>query len=328
MHNLTFQYPWVLWFLFLVPLLVAWYIFRYRKQKAALQFSNIGLFKGFNKTLRQRLRHLPYALRMVAVMAIIVALARPQSQLSREEMNVDGIDIVLAIDVSGSMMAEDFKPTRLEAAKSVAAEFINGRLEDRIGLVVFAGEAFTQVPVTIDHHILLSQLGAVKSGTIRDGTALGDGLAVAINRIKNSEAKSKVIILLTDGVNNQGSIDPRSAAEMAAMYGIRLYTIGVGTNGRSIAHAPDGTRYNVDCEIDEKLLEQMATTTDDGQYFRAKDKKALKSIFSQIDDMEKTKINVTQYRQTKDEFMPFLMIAVIAFALELLLGMAYFRTTP
>ncbi len=317
-----------MWFLFLVPLLVAWYIFRYRKQKAALQFSNIGLFKGFNKTMRQRLRHLPYALRMVAVAAIIVALARPQSQLSREEMNVDGIDIVLAIDVSGSMMAEDFKPTRLEAAKSVAAEFINGRSEDRIGLVVFAGEAFTQVPVTIDHHILLSQLGEVKSGTIRDGTALGDGLAVAINRIKNSEAKSKVIILLTDGVNNQGSIDPRSAAEMAALYGIRLYTIGVGTNGRSVAHAADGTRYYVPCEIDENLLGQMATSTNEGQYFRAKDKKALKNIFSQIDNMEKTKINVTQYRQTKDEFIPFIMIALIAFALELLLGMAYFRTTP
>lgn len=328
MENLTFQYAWVLWLLGLVPLLTVWYVLRYRKQKAALQFSNIGLFKGFKKTLRQRMYHSLFVLRMIVVAAIVIALARPQSQMSRQEKNVDGIDIVLAIDVSGSMMAEDFKPNRLEAAKTVAANFINGRVADRIGLVVFSGEAFTQVPLTIDHHILLEQLGDLKSGIIRDGTALGDGLATAINRIKSSEAKSKVIILLTDGVNNQGSIDPRSAAEIAAQYGIRVYTIGVGTNGRSTAHGPNGERYYVDCEIDENLLDQMAKTTDDGQYFRATDKRSLENIFSQIDKMEKTRINVTQYRQTKDEYMSFLLLALFALAAEVLLGVLYFRSTP
>ena len=328
MQGITFEYPWVLWFLALLPLMVAWYVLRYRKQHAALQFSNIGLFKGLGRTLRQRTRWLPYALRVVAVGAMIVALARPQSQLSRQEMDVDGIDIVLAIDVSGSMMAEDFSPNRLAVAKAVAANFINGRHEDRIGVVAFAGEAFTQVPITIDHNILLKQLDGLKSGTIRDGTALGDGLAVAINRLKSSEARSKVVILLTDGVNNQGSIDPRSAAEIAAMYGIRVYTIGIGTNGRSTAHGPDGTRYTVDCEIDEVLLSDMAKMTDDGQYFRATDKNSLDKIFKQIDEMEKTKINVTQYRQTKDEQEGWIALALIAVGVELLLSLLYYRTMP
>ena len=233
MHNISFEHPWMLLGLLLVPLLAAWWIWRYRKQEAALQHSNITLFDGVKKSLRARLRWLPYALRVVAVGAMVIALARPQSQLSRQEMTVEGIDIVMAMDLSGSMLAEDFKPNRLEAAKNVAADFIEGRKTDRMGLVVFAGEAFTQVPLTIDHQVLLKQLGNLKSGTMRDGTAIGDGLATAINRIKDSEAKSKVIILLTDGVNNQGSMDPLSAAEIAAMYNIRLYTIGVGSLGKA-----------------------------------------------------------------------------------------------
>ncbi len=323
MNNITFAHPWVLLGLVLVPLMVGWWIWRYRKQDAAVQHSDIAVFDGIAKSLRVRLRWLPYALRCVVVAAMVVALARPQSSLSRQEMTVEGIDIVMAMDISGSMLAEDFKPNRLEAAKRVAADFVEGRKSDRMGLVVFAGQAFTQVPLTVDHHVLLQQLGAVKSGVVRDGTALGDGLATAINRIKDSEAKSKVIILLTDGVNNQGSVDPLSAAEIAKMFGIRLYTIGVGSLGKAPYPFRDQfgrVHYqNIDVEIDEPLMEQMAGMTDEGRYFRATNKKALQDIFSQIDEMEKSKIDVTQYSQKRDEQATWLWIALVALALELLL---------
>ena len=321
--KLTFAHPYLLLLLLVVPLMVLWYILRYRKQKPALQFSNITLFKGIRKTFRQRAYPLLFVLRMVAVSAIIVALARPQSRLSRQEMKVEGIDIVMAMDVSGSMLAEDFKPNRLEAAKKVASDFIDGRKNDRMGLVVFSGEAFTQVPLTIDHHVLHKQLYALKSGMVKDGTALGDGLATAINRIKDSEAKSKVIILLTDGVNNQGSVDPQSAAEIAAMYNIRLYTIGVGSLGKAPYPFRDQfgrVHYqNIDVEIDEPLMQQMAAATGDGRYFRATNKNALKQIFNQIDEMEKSRIDVTQYAQTRDEQGRWLWIAMIALLLEVVL---------
>ena len=287
------------------------------------------MFEGVKATLRVRLRWLPYALRVVAVAAAVVALARPQSQLSRQEMTVEGIDIVMAMDLSGSMLAEDYRPTRLEAAKNVAADFIEGRKNDRMGLVVFAGEAFTQVPLTIDHQVLLKQLGNLKSGTMRDGTALGDGLATAINRIKDSEAKSKVIILLTDGVNNQGSVYTQSAAEIAALYGIRLYTIGVGSLGKAPYPFRDQfgrVHYqNIDVEIDEALMRQMSSATKDGRYFRATNKKVLSDIFDQIDEMEKSKIDVTQYAQTKDEQAPWLWLAVAALMLEALLRWGWLK---
>ena len=329
MNNIVFAHPWYLLGLIIVPLLAAWYIWRYRKQDAALQHSDIAVFANMGKSLRVRLRWLPYALRIMAVAAMVVALARPQSHLSRQEMKVEGIDIVIATDISGSMLAEDFKPNRLEAAKKVAADFIEGRKSDRMGLVVFSGEAYTQVPLTIDHHVLLKQLGALKSGIVRDGTALGDGLATAINRIKDSDAKSKVIILLTDGVNNQGSVDPQSAAEIAAMYGIRLYTIGVGSLGKAPYPFRDQfgrVHYqNIDVEIDEQLMQQMAAATDDGRYFRATNKKALEQIFSQIDEMEKSKIDVTQYAQTRDEQAPWLWLAFIALLLEVLVRWGWMK---
>ena len=330
--KITFAHPYLLLLLIVIPLLIVWYILRYRKQKPALQFSNISLFKGLRKTFRQRAYPLLFALRMVAVGAIIIALARPQSKLSRQEMKVEGIDIVLAMDVSGSMLAEDFKPNRLEAAKKVASDFIDGRKNDRMGLVVFSGEAFTQVPLTIDHSVLLKQLHAIKSGMIKDGTALGDGLATAINRIKDSEAKSKVIILLTDGINNMGAVDPQSAAEIAALYNIRLYTIGVGTQGLAPYPFRDQfgrVRYqNIPVELDEQLLTHMAQSTNEGQYFRATNKKSLEKIFKQIDEMEKSKIDVTQYAQTKDEYQIWLILAALALLLEILLGLFYFRSTP
>ena len=329
MSNITFAHPWMLLGLLLVPAMIGWWLWRYRKQEAALQHSNIGLFDGVKQSLRARLRWLPYALKVVAVGAIVVALARPQSALSRQEMTVEGIDIVMALDLSGSMLAEDFKPNRLEAAKSVAADFIKGRKTDRMGLVVFAGEAFTQVPLTVDHQVLLKQLGNLKSGSMRDGTALGDGLATAINRIKESEAKSKVIILLTDGVNNQGSVDPLSAAEIADLYNIRLYTIGVGSLGKAPYPFRDQfgrVHYqNIDVEIDEPLMREMAEATNDGRYFRATNKKALKEIFSQIDEMEKSKIDVTEYAQTKDEYVGWLWLAFIALLAGVLIKWGWFK---
>ncbi|MBP5644934.1 MAG: VWA domain-containing protein [Bacteroidales bacterium] len=329
---MTFAHPWVLAFLALVPMMIAWYVWRYRKQNPALQFSNISLFRGARKTFRQQTRPVLYILRIVVVTALVVALARPQSKMNRQEMKVEGIDIVLAMDVSGSMLAEDFKPNRLEAAKKVASDFIAGRRHDRMGLVVFSGEAFTQVPLTIDHNVLQTQLKGLKSGVLKDGTALGDGLATAINRIKDSEAKSKVIILLTDGINNQGAVDPQSAAEIAALYNIRLYTIGVGTQGLAPYPFRDPFGHvhyqNVPVELDEHLLTSMAQATDDGHYFRATNKKSLQQIFSQIDEMEKSKIDVTQYAQTKDEYAVWLLLAAFALLAEILLSLLYYRTTP
>lgn len=320
MHNITFAHPWILLGLVIVPIMVVWWLWKYRKQEAAVQHSGLALFAGIKKSLRQRLRWLPYALRIVAIAAIVVALARPQSELSREETTMEGIDIVVAMDVSTSMLAEDFSPNRLEAAKKVAEDFIDGRKNDRIGLVAFAGEAYTKVPLTVDHLVLKEQLQSLKLGTLRDGTALGDGTATAINRIKDSKAKSKVIILLTDGVNNQGSIDPLNAAEIAAMYDIRLYTIGIGSKGKAPYPFRDqfGRVFyqNMDVEIDEDLLKQMSASTQDGLYFRATNKKALEEIFNQIDQMEKSKIDVLHFAKKKDEFLSLLWIALIALGLE------------
>lgn len=327
--NITFANPWALLGLLLVPLMAAWYILRYRLQSPTMKFPTLEGVQSHTKTLRQRLHPMLYVLRVIAVAALVVALARPQSKLSRQEMKVDGIDIVLAMDVSGSMLAEDFRPNRLEAAKKVAAEFIEGRKNDRISLVVFSGEAYTQVPLTIDHHVLLTQLGNLKSGQLKDGTAMGDGLATAINRIKDSKAKSKVIILLSDGVNNMGSVDPQSAAEIAALYGIRLYTIGIGSRGS--APYPFRDQFGrihyerIPVEIDEALMTRMAQLTDDGRYFRSTDKKSLLEIFKQIDRMEKTKIDVTQYSQTKDEYLLWLILGLVAFGTELLLKLLYFK---
>jgi Ca-activated chloride channel family protein len=280
------------------------------------------MFGSDGKTIRHLLFHARFVLRCLAVTLLIIALARPQSKLSREEMEIEGIDIVLAMDVSGSMKGEDFRPNRLEAAKEVALKFIEGRRNDRIALVEFAGEAFTQTPLTIDHNVLNSQLSAMRIGLLEDGTAIGDGLATAINRIKESEAVSKVIILLTDGVNNKGSIDPETAAELAAEYGIRLYTIGVGSRGDVLYHDEYGRPFHARADLDEALLTQMAETTEGGHYYRATDKKTLDNIFSQIDEIEKTRIDVTQYQQTKEEFKIFLLLALIALGTELILRIA------
>lgn len=329
MNSITFAQPAMLWLLFLVPLTIAWYVWRYRYQKPSIRHSAAAFFADAHVSLRQRLYPLLIGLRCLTIAAIVVALAHPQSQLSRQHSSVEGIDIVLAVDVSSSMLARDFKPDRLEAAKAVAADFIDGRSTDRIGLVIFAGETFTQVPLTIDHAVLKRQLEQLKCGEIDDGTAIGDGLATAINRIKDSEAKSKVIILLTDGVNNMGSVDPLNAAEIAALYNIRLYTIGLGTKGQAPYPFKDvfgHTHFqNVDVEIDEELLTQMATQTEGGAYYRATNNKALDAIFSEIDTMERSRVEVTQYAQTRDEQGLFLWVAIFSLLAEVLLALLYFR---
>ncbi len=317
--NLTFAHPWLLLMLALVPLMIVWYIARHKRIKAPIHIADTRMFGASVKTVRHTLYHARFVLRCIAVTMLVIALARPQSKLSREEMEVEGIDIVLAVDVSGSMKGEDFKPNRLEAAKEVAKRFIEGRKNDRIALVEFAGEAFTQTPLTIDHNILERQLSAMRIGLLEDGTAIGDGLATAINRIKESEAVSKVIILLTDGVNNRGSIDPETASELTGEYGIRLYTIGVGSRGDVLYRDEYGHATYMKSDLDEALLTRMAENTDGGHYYRATDKNSLNEIFEQIDKIEKTRIDVTQYQQTREEFKLFLLLALLALGLELLL---------
>ncbi len=325
-HNFSFAHPWLLLLLLVIPLMIVWYLLRYKRIKAPLHIPSTDMFGTQQRSPRIVCYHLRFVLRCLAVAMLIVALARPQSKLSLEEMEIEGIDIVLAMDVSGSMKAEDFRPNRLEAAKEVALRFIEGRKNDRIALVEFAGEAFTQTPLTIDHNILNRQLKSMRTGLLEDGTAIGDGLATAINRIKESKAVSKVIILLTDGVNNRGAIDPESAAELCPEYGIRLYTIGVGSKkGEVLFHDEHGIPFYAPVDIDEALLTRMAESTNGGHYYRATDENTLKEIFSQIDQSEKTRIEVTQYKQTKDEYKPFLLIALMALGLELLLRMEFLR---
>ena len=316
--------------LLLIPL-VAWYILKSRKKQASLQVSTIQAFDAPKaNTFKVYMRHLPFVFRMIAVAVIIVILARPQSTNSWENRNTEGIDIMLVMDVSTSMLAEDLKPNRLEAAKSVAATFINGRPNDNIGLVVFSGESFTQCPLTTDHAVLLNLFKDIHSGMIEDGTAIGLGLANAVSRIKDSKAISRVIILLTDGVNNRGEIAPVTAAEIARTFGLRVYTIGVGTKGTAPypQQTPFGKQYvNVPVEIDEDILKQISSTTG-GQYFRATDNSSLKAIYEEIDKLEKTKISVQQYSKRQEEYRPLALLVFALLLLELLLRNTLFRNIP
>ena len=283
MKNITFLHPEFFWLFLALPIAIAWYWFTHKKQRATLKISSTKSFKG-SATLIAKLQPLLFVLRMLALSAIIVALARPRSvDVSSKSRTTKGIDIVMAIDVSGSMLAKDLKPNRLEALKRVAAEFVEDRINDRIGLVVYAGESYTRTPVTSDKTVILQSLKTVEydDSIIADGTGIGVGLATAINRIKDSKAKSRIIILLTDGVNNSGTIDPRMAADIAKEYGIKVYTIGIGTNGMApfpYAKAPNGKflYQNMKVEIDEKLMKEIAKTTD-GKYFRATNNNSLNS---------------------------------------------------
>lgn len=322
--------PAYLWLLLIIPLTIIWYIFYNRKIYVPIKFSTLEGFQRTLPTLKVKFRHLPFSLRIVALIMLIIGLSRPQSSSSSKELETEGIDIVITLDISGSMLAEDFKPNRLEAAKRITEKFIDARQNDRIGLVIFSAKSFTQCPITIDHSVLKNLLSQIKSGLIEDGTAIGMGLATAVDRLKDSKAKSRIIILLTDGINNTGFISPITAAEMAKNLNIRVYTIGVGTIGKAPYpfQTPYGIQYmNVDVEIDEVLLKEIAQTTG-GKYFRATNNKALENIYNEIDSMEKTKIKQTVFLSYSDQFFPFVLAGTILIVIEILLRLIFFRKIP
>ena len=327
---MTLVYPGYLLLLLLLLPIIAWYVYEMHKSDASVQLSDTRAVGKQPKSLRIWLIHVPFVLRIAIISLVCIALARPQSSNAggREE-STEGIDIMMALDVSGTMLAEDFKPNRLEAAKEVAANFVMDRPNDQIGLVVFAGESFTQCPLTTDQNVLKNLIRSVQFGQIEDGTAIGLGLANAVNRMKDSETKSKVVILLTDGSNNRGDIDPMTAAEIAKTFGIRVYTIGVGSYGqaRVPVQTPYGTQYaTIDSEFDEGTLKRIAETTD-GQYFRATNNTDLQQVYDQIDQLEKTKMRVREYSRSHHEnFMPFLYAALACLLLELLLRYFVLRT--
>ena len=321
MNNYLFINP-EYFYLLIIPVVYSiWYFFKRRNINSEILFSNLGSLNK-TKTLKNRLRDLPQIFNILAICLLIIALARPQSSTNWEESTTEGIDIVLSMDISGSMLAEDLKPNRLEASKDVAVDFISKRVNDRIGLVIFSGESFTQCPLTTDHNVLINLFKDVKSGMVEDGTAIGMGLATAVNRLKDSDAISKIIILLTDGVNNKGVVAPFTAAEIAKQFGIRVYTIGVGTEGYAPYpfQTPFGVQYqDVEVQIDEETLQNIATVTD-GKYFRATNNSKLKEIYKDIDKLEKSKIEVTEFHKRSEEFsnfaIPAFIILIFGFILE------------
>jgi Ca-activated chloride channel family protein len=320
MNRLTFADPDFLYLLLVIPALIAFYVLKQHKASASLRMSGLQSLERSGTTFRNYLRHVLYAIRMIAVILLIIVLARPQSSDKFQDVSTEGIDIVMAMDISGSMLARDFKPDRLEASKDVATEFISGRPYDRIGLVVFSGESFTQCPLTTDHAVLINLLQEIQSGMIEDGTAIGMGLANAVNRIKDSEAKSKVVILLTDGVNNMGEVAPATAAGIAKTFGIRVYTIGVGTQGMAPypVQTPFGIQYqNMPVEIDEAILKEIAQTTG-GRYFRATDNNKLIQVYAEIDKLEKSKIDVKQFTRKEEKYLTPALIAFCLLVIEML----------
>ncbi len=330
LNNITFAYPYILYSLIILPVMIYYYWRKQNEVTAEVNFPTLSILNEAKPTLRERLRHLPFVLRLFAVAFLIIAAARPQSFSTGENIYTEGIDVAMVLDISGSMLAEDFKPNRLEAAKNVIDEFISGRTSDKIGLVIFARESFTQCPLTIDYSVLRSLLKEIKSGMLEDGTAIGIAIANGVNRLKDSKAKSKVMILLTDGVNNAGEIDPISAAQIAKDFGIRVYTVGVGTRGQAPYPfvTPFGKQYQmVPVEIDEETLTKIASITG-GRYFRATNNQKLKEIYQEIDKLEKTKVEVTSYRNASEEFYSFAFIGLILLMMELILSQTYLRTLP
>ena len=314
-------------YLLIFPItILVWYFFKNNETFSHVKFSSIDK-NTITNTLRSKLRHLPFILKIFAAIFLIIALARPQSSINWQESTTKGIDILLAMDISGSMLAQDLKPNRLEASKNVALDFISKRMNDRIGLVIFSGESFTQCPLTTDHNVLSNLFKDVQSGMIDDGTAIGMGLATSVNRLKESNAKSKVIILLTDGINNSGVIPPLTAAEIAADFGIRVYTIGVGTKG--LAPYPFQTAFgiqyqDVEVKIDEITLQDIATLTN-GKYFRATNNNSLKEIYKDIDELEKSKIQITNFHKKSEEYLPFALLGLVLLFLAFLLNISYLK---
>lgn len=327
---MTFRNPEYLFLLFLLVPIIYWYFKEMQKSDASLQISSIQKLAQFSKSRKIKLRHFPFVFRVFAISFIIMALARPQASNSWRTQNTEGIDIMMALDISSTMLTEDLKPNRLEASKAVASEFILSRPNDNIGLVVFASESFTQCPLTNDHAVLVNMFNGVNYGLIEDGTAIGLGLANAINRIKESTAKSKVIILLTDGSNNRGDIAPVTAAEIAKTFGIRVYAIGVGSHGmvNVPVQTPIGIQYQqMQSEFDEKSLQEIAATTG-GKYFRATDNSKLRRIYQEIDQLEKTKTKVSQFSKKNEQFFLFCLLAFFFLSLEVLMRNTILRKIP
>lgn len=325
-------------YLFLLILLIpyiVWYFLKRKKAEPTLQVSTTRMYMNAPRSWKLYLLHVPFVLRVLAFILLVLVLARPQTTDNWQNTEMEGIDIMMAVDVSTSMLAEDLKPNRLEAAKQVASEFINGRPNDNIGLTIFAGEAFTQCPLTVDHGVLLNLFHGIKGdiaqrGLIEDGTAIGMGIANAVSRLKESKAKSKVIILLTDGSNNRGDISPLTAAEIAQKFGIRIYTIGVGTNGTAPypMQTYAGVQYvNVPVEIDEQTLTQIAGTTN-GNYYRATSNSKLKEVYREIDKLEKTKLNVKEFSKREEAFAVFGLWAFVCVLLEILLRTTVLKKIP
>lgn len=311
---------------------VVWYFTRGKGMEPSMKVSTVMPFAGNVKSFRNRILHLPFILRIITLSMVIIVLARPQSSDSWEESDVEGIDIMLATDVSTSMLAMDLKPNRIEAAKEVAAQFINGRKNDNIGLTIFAGESFTQCPLTIDHAVMLNMLNSVKcdiaqNRIIEDGTAIGMGIANGVSRLKDSKAKSKVIILLTDGSNNSGEISPEAAAEIAKEFGVRIYTVGVGTNSETAPYPYGDQVINVPVEIDETTLKKIAEITN-GKYYRATSKESLGEIYSEIDKLERTKLHARQFSAYNEEYQIFALIALLSLLLEIVLRNTVLRKIP
>jgi Ca-activated chloride channel family protein len=319
MIGITFADPLFLYLLLVIPAMVAFYILKQQKATASVRMPGLQPFSLTGTTFRHYLRHVLFAFRAASVALLIVVLARPQKTDKFQDISTEGIDIVLTQDISGSMLARDFRPDRLDASKNIATEFISGRPYDRIGLVVFSGESFTQCPLTTDHAVLINLLREIQSGMIEDGTAIGMGLATAVNRIKDSKAKSKVIILLTDGVNNRGEVAPATAADIAKTFGIRVYTIGVGTQGMAPypVQTPYGIQYqDMPVEIDEGILREIALTTG-GKYFRATDNDKLMQVYKEIDKLEKSKIDVRQFSRKEERFLIPALLAFVLLVIEI-----------
>lgn len=330
LEGLTYKNPELFHILWVLIPMTVWYIFRQKKSTASIQVSTTAPVFKAPMTIRHYLRHLVYVCFVIALAFFVVVLARPQSSKNWENMTTEGIDIVIALDISSSMLAQDFQPDRLEAAKNVAMEFIAGREYDRMGLVVFAGEAFTQCPLTTDRAVLLNLFKDIHSNMIEDGTAIGNGLATAVARLKDSEAVSRVVILLTDGENNRGEVAPVTAAEIAKTFGIRVYTIGVGTIGT--APYPVQTQFGIQLrdmpvKIDEETLQKISSLTD-GKYFRATSNTKLEEIYKEIDALEKSKIEVREFSRKSEEFMPFALLGTLFLILSLFLRITVFRTIP
>lgn len=326
-----FQDPQFLLLLLLIPLFIWWYV-KYRdRNTASLRFSHLGFARKANSPNPTHARHFLFGIRMLVLALLITAFAKPQSGVTGEEVITQGIDIVLTLDISSSMLAEDIKPNRVEAVKKDAENFIKGRKNDRIGMVIFSGDAFTQCPLTLDYGILLNFLDKIKVGMIEDGTAIGMGLATAVNRMRNSKAKSKVIVLLTDGRNNKGEIDPLTAAQLAHTFDIKIYSIGAGGHGSALYPVDDpvfGKRYvPMKIDIDEKTLKEVSRLTG-GKYFRADDRERLQGIFKKIDDMEKTKIEVKEYTRYSELFYYFVLAALVLLLGEIILAHTKFRKIP